>query len=58
VYHHGEWIEIGEAGLASAGVLRRAGLDGSCSGLALGVGLDRLLMLTVSCGRKARQGRS
>jgi len=45
VYHHGEWIEIGEAGLASAAVLRRAGLDGSCSGLALGVGLDRLLML-------------
>jgi phenylalanyl-tRNA synthetase alpha chain len=45
VWHDGEWVEIGECGLADPGVLRRAGLDGPCSGLALGVGLDRLLML-------------
>jgi phenylalanyl-tRNA synthetase alpha chain len=45
VRHDGEWVEIGECGLAGPGVLRRAGLDGPYSGLALGVGLDRLLML-------------
>jgi phenylalanyl-tRNA synthetase alpha chain len=39
-----DWVEIGEAGLAAAGVLRGAGLR-DASGLALGVGLDRLLML-------------
>ncbi|HEU5354754.1 MAG TPA: hypothetical protein VFU65_09850 [Actinocrinis sp.] len=43
----GEWIEIGEGGLAHPEVLARAGLDdgGAYSGLALGPGLDRLLML-------------
>ena len=41
----GEWVEIGECGLASSAVLRRAGLPASCTGLALGIGLDRLLML-------------
>jgi phenylalanyl-tRNA synthetase alpha chain len=41
----GEWIEVGEGGLAHPDVLARAGLDGSYSGLALGPGLDRLLML-------------
>jgi phenylalanyl-tRNA synthetase alpha chain len=40
----GEWVEIGECGLAAAGVLRSAGLDGF-TGLAMGLGLDRLLML-------------
>lgn len=45
VYHGGEWVEVAEGGLAHPAVLRRAGLEGSCSGLALGVGLDRLLML-------------
>ena len=40
--HH--WIEVWECGLAHPEVLGRAGLDG-CSGLALGMGLDRLLML-------------
>jgi phenylalanyl-tRNA synthetase alpha chain len=45
VQHDGEWVEIGECGLADPGVLRRAGLNGPYSGLALGVGLDRLLML-------------
>jgi phenylalanyl-tRNA synthetase alpha chain len=38
------WIEIGECGLAHPAVLARAGLGG-CAGLAIGVGLDRLLML-------------
>lgn len=41
----GEWVEIGEGGLAGPGVLRRAGLGREATGLALGVGLDRLLML-------------
>jgi phenylalanyl-tRNA synthetase alpha chain len=52
VRHGGEWVEIGECGLADPGVLARAGLDGPVKGggevgggLALGVGLDRLLML-------------
>lgn len=40
-----EWIEIGECGVAAPAVLRRAGLDDSWTGLALGSGLDRLLML-------------
>jgi phenylalanyl-tRNA synthetase alpha chain len=40
----GEWIEVGECGLAHPEVLERAGLGG-WSGLALGLGLDRLLML-------------
>jgi phenylalanyl-tRNA synthetase alpha chain len=40
-----QWVEIAEGGLAHAGVLARAGLDSSYSGLALGMGLDRLLML-------------
>lgn len=38
------WVEIGECGLAHPGVLRQAGLAG-WTGLALGAGLDRLLML-------------
>ncbi|MBX3269523.1 MAG: hypothetical protein KF729_04650 [Sandaracinaceae bacterium] len=41
---HEDWIEIGECGLASSRVLERAGLLG-VSGLAMGLGLDRLLML-------------
>jgi phenylalanyl-tRNA synthetase alpha chain len=41
----GEWVEIGEGGLAHPQVLRNAGLGAEYSGLALGVGLDRLLML-------------
>jgi phenylalanyl-tRNA synthetase alpha chain len=39
-----DWIEVWECGLAHPEVLERAGLAG-CSGLALGMGLDRLLML-------------
>lgn len=42
----GAWMEIGECGLTHPGVLRRAGLDpATTSGLAMGVGLDRLVML-------------
>jgi phenylalanyl-tRNA synthetase alpha chain len=41
----GEWIEIGECGLASAAVLGEAGLPGDTTGLAMGLGLDRLVML-------------
>ena len=45
VWHDGEWVEIGECGLAHPQVLRAAGLGSEYSGLALGMGLDRLLML-------------
>ena len=38
-----EWVEIGECGVASARVLRGAGVAGT--GLAMGLGLDRILML-------------
>ncbi|HEY0638422.1 MAG TPA: hypothetical protein VGD67_12310 [Pseudonocardiaceae bacterium] len=41
----GEWVEIGECGLAAPGVLRGAGLPAGWTGLAMGLGLDRLLML-------------
>lgn len=39
------WIEVGECGLADPDLLRRAGLPDGVSGLAMGLGLDRLLML-------------
>jgi len=39
-----EWVEVGECGLAAAPVLRAAG-GTDLSGLAMGLGLDRLLML-------------
>ena len=39
-----EWVEIAECGLAHPGVLADARLRG-CTGLAMGVGLDRLLMI-------------
>ncbi|MGH9171479.1 MAG: hypothetical protein ACRD0Z_11500 [Acidimicrobiales bacterium] len=42
----GAWIEVAECGLARPAVLRRAGLAAGWSGLALGMGLDRLYMLT------------
>jgi phenylalanyl-tRNA synthetase alpha chain len=44
VAHGGGWVEVWECGLAYPGVLARAGLP-SHRGLALGLGLDRLLML-------------
>jgi phenylalanyl-tRNA synthetase alpha chain len=40
----GEWVEVWECGLAHPEVLARAGLTG-WHGLALGLGLDRFLML-------------
>jgi phenylalanyl-tRNA synthetase alpha chain len=44
VYRDGRWVEVWECGLAHPSVLAAAGLPGR-SGLALGMGLDRLLML-------------
>jgi phenylalanyl-tRNA synthetase alpha chain len=46
VQQAGEWIEIGECGLALPALLVESGLDpAKVSGLAMGLGLDRLLML-------------
>ena len=44
IRHDGRWVEVWECGLAHPSVLATAGLAGH-SGLALGMGLDRLLML-------------
>ena len=44
IRHGGRWVEVWECGLAHPRVLAAAGLPGR-SGLALGMGLDRLLML-------------
>jgi len=44
VQSDGRWVEVWECGVAHPEVLRRAGLAG-WNGLALGMGLDRLLML-------------
>lgn len=44
VEHAGRWVEVWECGLAHPEVLAMAGLAG-WGGLALGMGLDRLLML-------------
>jgi phenylalanyl-tRNA synthetase alpha chain len=41
----GTWVEIAECGLAHPELLQRCGLGPGWSGLALGMGLDRLLML-------------
>jgi phenylalanyl-tRNA synthetase alpha chain len=41
-----EWVEIGECGLALPALLEESGLDTrTTSGLAMGIGLDRILML-------------
>ncbi|WP_280272138.1 hypothetical protein [Nocardia wallacei] len=49
VRHGGEWLELGECGLIADRVLRGAGLDPArWSGLALGMGVDRALMLRKS----------
>jgi phenylalanyl-tRNA synthetase alpha chain len=45
VPHAGDLVEIGECGLAHPAVLCGAGLGAPASGLAMGLGLDRLLML-------------
>jgi phenylalanyl-tRNA synthetase alpha chain len=42
--HDGRWVEVWECGIADPGVLASAGLAGH-GGLALGMGLDRMLML-------------
>jgi phenylalanyl-tRNA synthetase alpha chain len=44
VRHDGRWVEVWECGLAHPAVLAGAGLAGR-GGLALGLGVDRLLML-------------
>src|SRR5262245_15787214 len=43
-HQDGRWVEVWECGVADPGVLAAAGLAGR-SGLALGMGLDRMLML-------------
>lgn len=45
VRHDGVWIEVGECGLTDPDLLARSGLPPEASGLALGLGLDRLVML-------------
>lgn len=41
-----DWVEIAECGLASSAVLERAGMRAErAGGLAIGIGLDRVLML-------------
>jgi len=45
VEHDGRWVEVAECGLAHAGVLARAGLGDGWAGPALGMGLDRMVML-------------
>lgn len=46
VLHQGEWLELAECGRIHPGVLRGSGLDPEqWSGLALGMGLERALML-------------
>jgi phenylalanyl-tRNA synthetase alpha chain len=39
------WIEVGECGLTDPDLLRRSGLSPDATGLAMGLGLDRLVML-------------
>jgi len=41
----GRWLEVAECGLALPEILVEAGLGSEYSGLAMGMGLDRLLML-------------
>ncbi len=42
----GDWLELGECGLIAPRIMRSAGMDAQrWSGLALGMGLDRALML-------------
>jgi phenylalanyl-tRNA synthetase alpha chain len=46
VWHDGEWLELAECGRIHPDVLRRSGLNPQqWSGLALGMGLERALML-------------
>ncbi len=45
VESRGEWVEVAECGVAHPRILRDAGLPEAWSGLAMGLGLDRILML-------------
>ena len=45
VHDGDQWVEIGECGLADPDLLARCGLDDRWSGLAMGLGLDRILMI-------------
>jgi len=45
VRDRGGWVEIGECGLALPALLAECGLPADASGLAMGLGLDRLVML-------------
>ncbi|MGH2827741.1 MAG: hypothetical protein ACRDKF_12295 [Actinomycetota bacterium] len=47
----GRWLEIGECGLAHPEVLGSGGLSKTSSGLAMGLGLDRLVMVRKGLGR-------
>ena len=40
-----EWVEVGECGMAGPSVLSGAGLPTGVTGLAMGIGLDRIVML-------------
>lgn len=40
-----DWVEVGECGLTAPAVLHGCGLGDAWTGLAMGLGLDRLLML-------------
>jgi phenylalanyl-tRNA synthetase alpha chain len=46
----GRWVELLECGLAAEHILAAGGLDAEWSGLALGIGLDRALMLRKGVG--------
>lgn len=46
----GEWLEVAECGLVARHVLSRAGLGDDVHGLAMGLGLDRLVMLRKGIG--------
>ncbi|WP_072806077.1 PheS-related mystery ligase SrmL [Rhodococcoides yunnanense] len=49
VLHNGEWLELAECGRISPDVMRGSGIDpDQWSGLALGMGLERALMLRKS----------
>lgn len=46
VLHGSDWVEIGECGLAHPALLAESGLDTAhATGLAMGLGMDRILML-------------
>ena len=45
VVHNGQHVEVGECGMAHPQLLAQEGLGSHVTGLAMGLGLDRLLML-------------